>query len=141
MTDFTFTVLGVPVPQGSMRGYVRGGHVAITSDNTKLRPWRDSVAWAAVEAMRAQGLTVFEGPMVVRCEFFLPRPKSTPKRITCPAKKPDLDKLLRSCLDAMAGIVYRDDAQVVTLTGWKRYAGSPGGALQPGAIVTISTAS
>lgn len=137
MTDFTFTVLGVPVPQGSMKGYVRGGHAVLTSDNTKLRPWRDSVAWAAVEAMRAHGLTVFEGPMVVRCEFFLPRPKSTPKRITRPAKKPDLDKLLRSCLDAMTGIVFRDDAQVVTLTGWKRYAGE---GLDIGAVITITEA-
>ncbi|MBI5289943.1 MAG: RusA family crossover junction endodeoxyribonuclease [Chloroflexi bacterium] len=137
MTALTFRVLGVPVPQGSMKGYIRGGHVALTSDNTKLRPWRDSVAWAALEAMRDAGLTLFEGPIAVEVTFYLPRPRSTPKRVTRPAKKPDINKLLRGCLDAMSLVVFRDDALVVTLSGAKWFASQ---SRTPGALVTVKEA-
>jgi Holliday junction resolvase RusA-like endonuclease len=36
-------------------------------------------------------------------------------------KKPDLDNVAKGCLDAMNGIVYKDDVQVVSLYVTKRY--------------------
>lgn len=128
-----FIVLGVPVPQGSMKGYVRGGHAVLTSDNAKLRPWRDSVAWAAKEAM--EGFTIFAGPVNVHVEFYLPRPKSAPRKVTLPAKKPDLDKLLRAILDAMTHIVFADDSQVVRITGSKEFCHAGG---LPGAVIEVA---
>ncbi len=135
MSALSFRVLGVPAPQGSLRGYIRGGHVALTSDNARLRPWRDSVAWAALEAMRDAGLPLFDEPVEVQVLFYLPRPKAAPKRVAYPAKKPDLDKLLRGCLDAMTGVVFRDDALVVSLWALKVFAGAGD---QPGARVQVT---
>ena len=40
-----------------------------------------------------------------------------------PAKsKQDLDNLIKSCLDAANGVVYRDDVQVDSIDARKRYA-------------------
>jgi Holliday junction resolvase RusA-like endonuclease len=39
-----------------------------------------------------------------------------------PTKKPDLDNVVKLISDAMNGIVYVDDKQVVVLSVWKAYA-------------------
>ena len=39
-----------------------------------------------------------------------------------PWKKPDADKLARHTLDALTGVIYADDGQVVSLLAEKRYA-------------------
>jgi Holliday junction resolvase RusA-like endonuclease len=54
--------------------------------------------------------------------FYLPRPKSLPRRVTAHVKAPDLDKLVRSVGDALTRVVFADDAQVVDLVAMKRYA-------------------
>jgi Holliday junction resolvase RusA-like endonuclease len=44
-----------------------------------------------------------------------------------PTTKPDLDKLARAVLDALTGVYYLDDAQVVSLDLQKAYThGAPG---------------
>lgn len=115
-----FTVFGIAAPQGSLRGYNRGGRVVLVSDNPKTRPWREMVAWEAGEALRASG--AFEGPVWLRLAFHLPRPKSCPKSRIRPSVKPDVDKLSRAVMDAItiAGL-WRDDAQVVSLSAMKLY--------------------
>jgi Holliday junction resolvase RusA-like endonuclease len=39
---------------------------------------------------------------------------------------PDLDKLIRAILDALTGVVWRDDGQVVDIVASKVYADTPG---------------
>src|SRR3990172_12298314 len=57
VTAIRIEVLGVPVPQGSTRSFAikKGGaytgRTATTSDNPKLRAWRDLVAKAASDVM------------------------------------------------------------------------------------------
>lgn len=69
---------------------------------------------------------MIEGPAAVSLEFSVPKPKSAPKkRDVLPHKRPDLDKLVRAALDAMSGVAFRDDAQIVDITATKRY-GTPG---------------
>jgi len=136
-TRLQFDVPGIPQPQGSTKSFKRGGKVITTSDNAKLRPWRDAVCWHAREA--AAGRRQFAGPVIVSAVFWLPRPAghfgsgrnagqlraSAPSH---PAVKPDLDKLLRGVLDALSEAgVWRDDAQVVGLGEVaKRYSDKPG---------------
>lgn len=75
-----------------------------------------------------------EGPIRLSLVFRLPAPKSTPKKRLAslldgsvrPLKRPDLDNLGKSVLDGMNGIVYRDDAQVVTMCSKKIYSEIPG---------------
>ena len=112
-----FHVLGTPRPQGSKRHIGRG--VMIESCEA-LRPWRDSVAWAAREAMQQQGWEKASGAVALTLGFAFRKPKSAKRNY--PTVKPDIDKLERAVLDAMttAG-VYRDDAVVIDVRKTKFY--------------------
>ncbi len=128
----TVTVLGEPIPQGSLRAVGRG---RLISDNTRLRPWRDTVAWQVREEMNAAGMTEpWDEPVVVTVTFVLPRPASAPKRRWAPDRKPDIDKLLRAALDSLtvAGVV-ADDARVVHVEMSKVYG-------QPQMVLTVGPA-
>jgi len=120
----TFTAYGIPAPQGSTKAFMRPGmkHPVVTADNARTKPWRQAIVDASREVMA--GRVPMEGPVGVRVVFYLPRPKSAPKRITEPAKLPDLDKLVRALFDALtAAGVWRDDAQVVVVGARKAFAG------------------
>jgi crossover junction endodeoxyribonuclease RusA len=115
----TFDVPGIPAPQGSMKGFARGDRVIMTSDNERLKPWRAVVALSASQAATAP----FTGPVSLTLHFRLPVPKSAPKRRRLYAmRKPDVDKLARGAMDALTGIVFIDDAQVVHLLATKELA-------------------
>jgi Holliday junction resolvase RusA-like endonuclease len=43
-----------------------------------------------------------------------------------PNKKPDLDNLQKFVLDAMNGLIYRDDSQICEMTAIKTYSDTPG---------------
>ena len=124
MTPLRIVVYGVPIPKGSTRAFIPKGWTRpiITADNAKSKPWQESVVAAAREAL-AGAVPILE-PVSLAVSFYLPRPKSAPRRITRPIKKPDLDKLLRCVKDGLtrAG-VYRDDAQVIEVLASKAFAG------------------
>jgi len=63
-----------------------------------------------------------EGAIGIELQFFLPRPASLPKKVLHHMKKPDLDKLIRACLDSMTGIMFKDDSQVTSIQASKEYA-------------------
>ena len=129
MTDaIVFTVYATPTPQGSMKAFVRGGKARLTSDNRKLKPYRQEVAGTALSTLEGLGIALpFAGkhvPVQASYTFFLSRPPSIPKKRTLPAVKPDLDKLIRSTSDALTGILWADDGQVTNFQASKFY-GSP----------------
>ncbi|MDI9559696.1 MAG: RusA family crossover junction endodeoxyribonuclease, partial [Pseudomonadota bacterium] len=62
----------------------------------------------------------------LECEFIFARPKTLPKKVVDHTKKPDLDNLLKALKDAMTGIVWHDDAQIVSLSARKDYGDVPG---------------
>jgi Holliday junction resolvase RusA-like endonuclease len=128
-----FTARGIPVPQGSMRAFVRAGHAVVTSDNPLLRSWRRDVTEAAAEAFA--GRPPLAGPVKVALAFTLPRPAGHfGKRGLLPSAprlpigaRGDLDKLCRAILDAITGAgLWRDDGQVVELGAVKCYGDQPG---------------
>lgn len=139
MKSIAFRVLGLPAPGGSKKAFFRPGmkYPSIVEDCERNKPWRDSVTAAALEAMSGQPPMI--GPLYLKVTFNMPRPKghhgsgknagkvreSAPPY---PAVKPDATKLLRSTEDALAGIIWRDDAQVVTQHVEKVY-GAPIGAM------------
>lgn len=122
-----FTVYGEAQPQGSARAFVPRGwqRPIITSDNPSLKLWRQLVAEAANQALgampAAERALLLEGVRLT-IAFYLPRPKSLPKRATAHTKKPDIDKLVRSCCDSLTNLVFRDDSQVCELVAMKHYA-------------------
>ena len=60
----------------------------------------------------------------VRLDFLFLRPKSLSKKTRYHTKKPDVDNLAKSVLDALEGIIYVNDAQVISLQVTKDY-GAP----------------
>jgi Holliday junction resolvase RusA-like endonuclease len=131
MPGLTIVVAGTPVPQGSMRAFTRNGKTWATSDNPRTRPWKAAVTSAAARVVEDAGLAnpCYERhPVAVAITFRFPRPKghygvrgllpSAPAQMT---GRPDIDKLVRAVLDALTGIVWRDDAQVVVLDVRKVY--------------------
>jgi crossover junction endodeoxyribonuclease RusA len=142
--NVSFTVRGVPVPQGSKRALVHrstGRAVVIEQGGQRHKDWRADVKAAAMAAVLAATPSwngqVLTGPVGVSIYFTMPKPKSAPKtRRTWPDKRPDLDKLVRAILDAITGEVIADDAQVVTLQATKDY---PDGFDVPGCTVAVWT--
>lgn len=119
----TFTVYGIPQSQGSTRAFIPKGwkRAIITSDNPKNKGWRQLVAEGASRALdgyRSQS----QGAVRLQVDFYLPRPKGLPKKVRRHLKKPDIDKLVRSVSDALTGVVWRDDSQVVEVHARKHYA-------------------
>lgn len=123
-----FTVIGNPIPQGSTRAFIPKGwnRPIITAANSKTKPWRQEIAGCALAEMKKQGFSQCgkNVPVTVGATFYFEKPKSAGKRVLHKVTKPDLDKLLRSALDALTGIVFVDDSQVTECRIAKRF-GSP----------------
>jgi Holliday junction resolvase RusA-like endonuclease len=139
MTGYSFTVHGTPAPQGSKHGRPiwRGsganreftGKVAQVESSKKVAPWREAVK-ASVLAQEHEQLL---GPVRADIVFWFQRPKYHYRtgrndhllRDDAPEwmdKKPDIDKCVRSTLDALKDSgVLRDDSQVVELNVSQRY--------------------
>ena len=132
----SFVAFGIPQPQGSAKAFMpKGGRFPIvTSDNKHLKGWRQLVAEAASAALRGHG-QMADGPVTVTATFYLPRPKSLGKKSKAHVTRPDVDKLARSIGDALTGVVFRDDAQIVGLHVQKCYAAS---SASPRAEVTVA---
>lgn len=112
-----FSVEGKPIQQGSMRAF----NNRIVHNKTKeLMEWRSKVGQAAHLA----GCTPIAGAITITMRFRYLRPKSVIR--TQPTVPPDLDKQIRSILDALTGIAYQDDSQVVHITATKEYQGNQG---------------
>jgi Holliday junction resolvase RusA-like endonuclease len=119
-----FTVLGTPRPQGSMKAFVIDGQARLTSDNAKMKPWRQQVGQTALAERAGIGcFEVWAGRHIavgIRMDYYFARPKSARKRILH-VVKPDRDKLDRAIGDALKGILYADDGQIVEGSSQKHY--------------------
>ena len=68
---------------------------------------------------------------VIIAYFSIPKATSKKKRALMlqgavrPTKKPDLDNIAKACLDALNGIAYYDDSQIVELSICKEYSDEP----------------
>ncbi|HTH42913.1 MAG TPA: RusA family crossover junction endodeoxyribonuclease [Terracidiphilus sp.] len=132
-TAIQFIVDCAPASQGSMRGISilaadGSPRTVFKSDNPRTHPYRRAVGYAALNARAAAGVhEIFAGhdvPVRVAVTFVLKRPKYAPASRSRPVCKPDLDKLTRATMDALTGVLYVDDCQVVDDEHHKIY-GSP----------------
>lgn len=135
---FTINVPGVPAPQGSKSAFIRGGRAVVVEGSSKTgrdaqRAWRTAVTLEAI-AVRLESDAI-AGPVDVKVAFTMPRPRSAPKKLHWAAKKPDLDKLLRSTLDGLTDSgIFVDDSQVVQLFATKALSNDG----TTGAVITIT---
>jgi Holliday junction resolvase RusA-like endonuclease len=121
----TFKVEGTPVPKGRPKFARRGNFVSTYTPKTTLQ-YEDLIADKAKRAMGSS--EPLETALEAFFYFSIPIPQSYSKKRTeaClkglerPMKK-DLDNLIKSVADGMNKIVYKDDAQIVSLHATKVY--------------------
>lgn len=137
MAERSVFVPGIPQQKGNI---IKGSWGGYHDANKKLRPWMQQIIATIHEA---EWTPILHGPVTVEVDFAFPRPKAhygsgrnaNVVKAAAPfwhIKAPDLDKLLRSILDALkdSGVI-TDDGQVCRVLTTKRYttAGETPGAL------------
>lgn len=128
-----FRVEGEAVPQGSMVAFISKttGRAMMKPGNEKaLKAWRRHVAQTASASRPPWLREPADGPVYAAFVFVRERGddyladghtlKKGARRF--PDTSPDIDKQVRSCLDALTGVAFTNDARVVTCLATKRYA-------------------
>ena len=118
---FYFEVPGPFGVKGSTFSFKdRRGVIRTKTDSKHGKSFASAVQWAAKQAGvpivpkgRGVNLSVIYG---------FPRPKGRDRLRCDPCVRPDVDKLCRALLDALTGIAYHDDGQVIALSVRKIYA-------------------
>lgn len=124
---FTFDI--EPTPQLRPRVSSRGGYVRVY-DPPKVANFKRILRSLAVNQYARPPLI---GPLSVSLTFYRPVQKSISqsereRRLSNESKpvvKPDTDNYIKSTLDALNGVLWHDDAQIVKITGEKRYSDHP----------------
>jgi len=122
----SFIVLSRGAPQGSKRHLGKG---IMVESSDRVKPFRVDVQHVAIEATPLDWDLGRE--MHLRVDFHFRRPKShvtskgalTKSAPLYPTGRQigDTDKLCRAVMDALTGVCYWDDSQVVDLTAKKRF--------------------
>lgn len=121
---YSLLVKHEPVPQPRQRyRVVRAAKGAFAQNYTPARhPVNDykfalRIAWRA-----AHGDTMLEGALSLTVCFVLKRARSRRRGGIWHAHRPDVDNLLKSVMDALNSVAWRDDGQIARLRADKRYA-------------------
>ena len=76
---------------------------------------------------------ILEGPLEAQIAAYFPIPKSSSKSLKKKmilnqykhTNKPDIDNVQKAILDALNGVAYSDDSQIIKITGQKFYSSTP----------------
>jgi Holliday junction resolvase RusA-like endonuclease len=99
----------------------------ITEMSKRAKPWKAEVAAAALDAYQGP---LLEGPLHFKVVEYRLRPKShfgksglnkRGREHTHPISAPDCLKIARAIEDALSGVIYRDDSQIVSEVIKKRW--------------------
>lgn len=125
----TFTVFGIPKPKGSLKPftYQKEGKTKVAMSRDKKHvDWENLVR---NEAQRHAQNGYSTNPLRIKLEFYLTKPKSRIRKYSnpypYPSTRPDLDKLVRSILDSLTGVLFKDDSQVCEIEAFKMYVADP----------------
>ncbi len=132
MRTLSFFVPGIAQPAGSKRIGRHGTRYVVLDDNEKSAGWKERVALAAAEAKRKAGCAdvLWDGALELSVKVYRARPKGhlrtngevREKAPKYPTTKPDTTKLVRGLEDALTGVLWQDDAQVVKQFAVKEWA-------------------
>lgn len=125
-----FTVPGNPVAKGRARSFIRNGKIGHYTPN-KTVSYENLVKIVAVEAMG--GSNPINDAVLMNVGLYVQIPASWAKKKQAqarngevrPLSKPDLDNYIKAISDAMNGVVFNDDKQVVELSVKKYYSELP----------------
>ena len=127
---FRFTVPGEPVGKGRPRVVRRGGFTQ-TYTPEKTASYENLVK---LEFQRQGGHMLKDGPVYLSIMAWYGIPRSVSKRkreamiggLIRPTRKPDCDNVAKVIADALNGLAWHDDSQVVSLHVSKQYGEAPG---------------
>ena len=125
MDNMTAWIKGVPVAKARPRVTMVGGKARAYTPK-KSADWERQIAreWTHERQSAAVRLDIV---------FGMPIPQSWSKKqqdaaasgLLLPSKKPDIDNLIKAVMDALNGVAYDDDNQVIELSAKKVYAPEP----------------
>lgn len=123
-------VYGLPATAGSKRGFLNKvtGKIIMAEAGERQKPWMEAVKFAAIQA-GYNGKLLLEKAIRLEVVFLFHRPKghyNNKGELKKSARahhtvKPDRTKLLRAVEDALTGLIWWDDSQVVCGPTTKRY--------------------
>jgi Holliday junction resolvase RusA-like endonuclease len=128
VTSITIIIPGKP--QGKARPrFTRTGHVYTPA---KTRQYELDIRTCAFKAA-GRGWNILEGPIGLDFKAVFPIPKSWSKakgvqamfNQVMPTTKPDADNILKAAMDGLNATIYKDDKQVVLVSGRKCYGLEP----------------
>lgn len=134
MPTITIDLPGAPQGKGRPRFRVVRTKSGATFGNAytpaKTRSYEALLQAAAVKAMGRRA--PIDGPLIVVVRAFMPIPPSWPKRrrndafagVIFPTGKPDVDNMMK-VVDALNGVVWKDDSQIVDGRVIKVYSDDP----------------
>ena len=126
----TFTVDGDPVPKGRPR-FARRGQFVQTYTDAKTIDYETQVAMRARHAIGSTEPLKGAFSVFLYLRYTIPASYSKKRKEACLAgleypKRIDIDNVYKSITDAMNGIVYLDDSQIVEAHIKKVYAETAG---------------
>ena len=101
------------------RPVVTKNHGTFTPEETRLFEYAiRMVAIAQTVGQRKDRLLPFEGPISVLLTCYFKRPKKA--RFSYPPKI-DLDNCVKSILDGLQGVVFKNDSQITAIQAYKQW--------------------
>lgn len=132
----TFEVVGEPVAQARPR-IVRTKSGIRGIDPAKSKNYKTWVKFCALNAFRKletkNTKKLLKSPLKVKLLIYRSIPKSDNKKLknkkqnndVLPIVKPDIDNVFKAVTDALTGIIWQDDKQIVNAEIAKRYSDVP----------------
>jgi Holliday junction resolvase RusA-like endonuclease len=119
---FDIVIQTKPVPQARPRFFIRHHglkHFVGAYDPAKCKTFKEVVAWhAKIKAIETGLRQPCQDPIELEIIFQMGKWNGGSHYHT---KRPDLDNLVKSVKDALTGVIWKDDAQIIRLTAEKRY--------------------
>lgn len=128
-------------PQGKARPRVYNGHAFTPAKTVHYENWirvcmesqmqaegrsRETFAYMDGEALQVKVVAYFSIPK----SYSKKKREAIARREVFPTKKPDIDNIGKAVCDALNGLAYKDDSQVVDMRIHKRYTQEPEGFLE-----------
>ena len=116
----SFTVKGTPQPKERPRATMRGTYPVMYTPKNTVQFER----YVKEVASKYAPPKLLSGALYMTLSFYLQRPQSLSSKVMYDIKRPDVDNLAKSIMDALEGVIYEHDAQVIHLDVTKDY-GTP----------------